>query len=264
MKKYLQYANYFVVASGVMGAFLLKNLLRAGEDAQGLYPAAHSGWIGYLALTVATLAILWFVTRKPEIDPTWQRNYPKNTAQRVFCCAGYALAAAGVGIYGRSVIPSTLFAQLSYWGSFVCMAALLVLAVQHFAGKAPFALLHPVIFLYFVLQMFLRGRANASEPEFLRYLPQMFALGASALAGYQLWGFAVDCGNREKSLFWSLSACYLCLAAAAYEPALFAGLGLWHLLSHPTLTLPPVEMEEIPEAEEPEEIIEEEIIEENL
>ena len=253
MKKYLQYANYFVAASGVMGAFLLKSLLRVGEDAKGLYPDAHPGWIGYLALTIVTLAILWFATRNPETDPTWQRNYPQNTPQRILFCAGYVLAAVGIGIYGKSILPNTLLNQVSYWGSFGCMAALLVLAAQYGAGKAPLAPLHMVPCLYLMLQLMMLCKENAAETEILRFLPQMLALAASVLASYQLWGFAADCGDREKSLFWSLSATHLCLAAAAGGNLLFAGLALWHLLSHPLLVLPPVENEEIPEAEETEE-----------
>ena len=250
MKRYLEYANYFVAATGVMGAFLLKGLLRVGTDAKGLYPASHPNWVGYLLLSVATLALLWFATRNEENDPTWQRNYPKNTAQKAIFCGGYVLAAAAIGLYGKNIQPAGLLNQLAYWGSFAAMAALLVLAAQYFAGKEPFALLHLIPCLYLAVLLFLLGRANASETEFLRFLPQMFALGASTLASYQLWGFAAGCGDREKSLFWSLSACYLCLAAAGSGNLLFAGLALWHLLSHPVLMLPPVQIEEPTECEE--------------
>ena len=80
------------------------------------------------------------------------------------------------------------------------------------------------------------------------FLPQAAALTASALASYQLWGFAADCGDRRKSLFWSLTAGCLCLAAAPGAHVMYAAVGLWHLLSHCALTLLPEEIiEECPE-----------------
>ena len=252
MKKYLQYANYFVAATGVMGAFLLKSLLRAGTDHKGIYPSAHPSWIGYLLLSAATIAILWLATRGEENDPTWQRNHPKTPLQKVLFSAGYVLCAAAIGLYGKNIQPITLLDKAAYWGSFTALAALAVLAVQYFAGKTPTAFLHLIPCLYMAVLLFLLSKANSAETELLRFLPQMFALAASALASYQLWGFAVGCGDREKSLFWSLSACHLCLAAAGGGNVLFTGLALWHLLSHPVLVLPPVE-EEIIETEEPEE-----------
>ena len=97
-------------------------------------------------------------------------------------------------------------------------------------------------------QVFVIGKDFGAEPELLRFLPQLFAVAASALAAYQLWGFSVGMGNRQKSLFWSWCAAYFCLAAAPGNHIVFITLGLWHLLSHPVLHLPPVEEPEpIPE-----------------
>lgn len=266
MKKPLNYSAFFTAGTGILGALLRQWHLSAGVDHQGLYPAAHPGWIGYLVLTAATLAALWLATREPGEDPTWKRNFPHhlsgdNTprfyldfAKAAFRASGYALAAVGIGVYMHSLLPgSGMLYTAVYWGGWVCAAALLLLSVQLFSGKPPVAMAHLIICVYFAILLFTTGRQFSGEPELVRFLPQLFALAASALAAYQLWGFAVGCGNRRKSLFWSLSAAFLCLAAAPGAHVMYAALGLWHLGSHCVLTLPPEETPEDASQEIPEE-----------
>ncbi|MBO7185103.1 MAG: hypothetical protein J6V34_04805 [Oscillospiraceae bacterium] len=266
MKKYFPYINYIVAAAGALGAVLRFWLLSAGCDEKGLCPADHPGWIGYLILTAAVLVLVYLMTRNVEEDPTWLRNFPQPTqrdsdvswhlsfAKSCFRAAGYALAAIGILFYGLTFhYGESTFQSILYWGAFVCGATLLLTAAQSFTGKVPVSLAYPVICAYLALLLFTLGKDFSDEPEMLRFLPQLFALAASALAAYQLWGFAVGCGNRKKSLFWSLTAAYLCLAAAPGNHPMFATLGAWHLLSHPVLLLPPAETivtEEMIETEE--------------
>ena len=246
MKKIYSYANYFVAAAGVLSALLRAWVFSTGTDFNGLYPGGHPGWIGYVVITLALLAGLVLLSRTEEQDSTWQRNFPRPT---ILQGAGYALAGVGVLVYGLSLSANAdLLQQASYWSCFLCGAALLMLSAQAFFHKPPVALAYPVICLYFALQVFVIGKDFGAEPELLRFLPQLFAVAASALAAYQLWGFSVGMGNRQKSLFWSWCAAYFCLAAAPGNHIVFITLGLWHLLSHPVLHLPPVEEPEpIPE-----------------
>lgn len=259
MKKALQFSTLFAATAGVLGALLRRWQLSAGIDEKGLYPAGHPGWIGYVVLSIAAIAALWLVTQETENDPTWNRNFPKGLPGAAFVAAGYALAAAGIGIYTKSMLPDgNMLHMAAYWGGFVCMAVLLVLCVQIGSGKKPFAPAYLAPSIYFALQLFLLSKEYSGEPELLRFLPQAAALAASALASYQLWGFAADYGDRRKSLFWSLTAGCLCLAAAPGAHVMYVAAGLWHLLSHCTLFLPPVEIveenpEEVPNEPAPEE-----------
>ena len=266
MKKFYPYSNFIVAGFGIAGALLRMWLLSAGTDARGLYPANHPGWIGYLILTAAVLVLVYLVTHNAEEAPTWLQNVPQPTqqdsdvswhlsfAQNCFRAAGYALAALGILFYGLTFhYGENTFQSILYWGAFVCGAVLLLTAAQCFTGKVPVSLAYPVICLYLALLLFSMGRDFSDEPELLRFLPQLFALAASALAAYQLWGFAVDSGNRQRSLFWSFAAIYLCFAAAAGNHYLYVLLGLWHLMSHCALTLPPAQPEEVETPAEPEE-----------
>ena len=239
MKKIYPYMNYIVAAAGVASALMRNWALSAGTDRNGLYPAGHPGWIGYILVSLALLAGAFLLSRTAEADGSWQRNFPRPT---IFRGAGYALAAIGVLLYGLNLSATGDFLQTAiYWGSFLCGAALLLLSAQVFFEKTPLFLAYPVICLYFALQVFAIGKDFGAEPEMLRFLPQLFAVAASALASYQLWGFSAQMGNRQKSLFWSWCAAYFCLAAAPGNHMVFIALGLWHLLSHPVLSLPPVE-----------------------
>ena len=259
MNKALKFSTLFAAFAGVLGALLRRWQLSAGVDERGLYPAGHPGWIGYVVLSIAAVAALWLVTRELENDPTWKRNFPTTFPAVAFTASGYALAALGIGIYTKSLLPGTSTLQtVVYWGGFVCMAALLLLSVQLFCGKKPFAMAHLLPCVYFAILLFTLGQRFGGEPELLRFMPQVAALATSALASYQLWGLAIDWGNRRKSLFWSLSAGCLCLAAAPGAHVMYAAIGLWHLLSHCTLFLPPVEIveenpEEVPHEPAPEE-----------
>lgn len=249
MKKYLPYVNYVAAGAGVLGGLLRRWALSGGADGRGLYPAGHPGWIGYLALISAALIGIYLITRKCGETPDWAPNFPGG----IFPALGHVLAAGGIGLHSVSQLQATeTLPLLACWLGFFTAAALLTLAWQCFQGKAPMSMAYLLPCLYFALQLFLLGRVFSTETQLLRFLPQLLAMGASALAGYQLWGFAVGLGSREKSLFWSLSAACLCLSAAPGAHVMYALVGLWHLLSHCALTLAPAPSEQSPEIPEEE------------
>lgn len=264
MKKTFAFSSLFAAAAGILGALLRQWHLSAGVDDRGLFPAAHPGWIGYVVLSLAAVAALWLVTRQAEAATGWKRNFPHdlsdrssprfywNFAKAAFRAAGYALAAAGIASYTNSALPGTdILHTVAYWGGFACAVALLILSVQLIMGKTPTAILFLIPCVYFAVLLFKTSHQFRGEPELMRFLPQAAALAFSALSTYQLWGFAVGWGDRRKSLFWSLSAGMLCLAALPGAQPMYGALGLWHLLAHCALTLPPEEItEECPESAE--------------
>ncbi len=243
MKKLYPYATYLAAAAGVLGALLRFWLLSAGTDENGLYPSGHPGWILYLVLTVGVLVFLRFLTKAPGSESAWQPNFPAG----VLPALSHVLAGCGIAFYSISQIGTGgLLTMLSCLTGFFAAASFLLLGWQRFSGSQPASMAYLIPCLHFALQLFCMGRDFSAEPELLRYFPQLLAIGASALACYQLWGFGVGMGNREKSLFWTLTAAYLCLAAAPGQQVIYIGLALWHLLGHCALILPPAEPENDP------------------
>lgn len=236
MKKYLPYANYLAAAAGVLGALLRQWTLVVGPDSKGLYPAAHPGWIGYLVVMLAAAAVLFLMTRGCE-------KTGASLSPGFFPLLGQGVAACGVLLYSLPLLR--LGGTLNLLGGLLglCAAgALAILAWQQFQKKEPFAPAYLLICLFFALQLFLVSKQFGTETQLLRFLPQVLALGVSALAAYERMGVGARCGNRAKDLFWSLIATALCFAAAPGAHWMYAAVGLWHLLGHCNLAEPTAEV----------------------
>lgn len=247
MKKYSPYADYVAAGAGVLCALLRQWSLTAGPDGRGLYDAAHPGWLGGLLVMAAAVAVLFFMTRKPTENRAWAPNFPGG----ILPVLGHAAAACALAVYSLSLVGADglLSTAVGLLG-LASAAVLAVVAVQMVLGKVPYGLSYLLPCLFFCLQIFVLGKHYSTETQLQVFLPQFLAIGASALASYQLWGFCVDAGNRERSLFWSLSAAVLCFAAIPGGHWMYAALGLWHLLGHCGLNAP---QEEVPEEEPAEE-----------
>lgn len=243
MKKYLPYANYLAAGAGVAAALLYKWALSAGTDDKGLYPAAHPGWIGYLVVMVAAIVLFFLMTRSCGKNGSWNANFPGG----ILPVLGQLAAACALVLYG---IPRLAPGEVMHFasgmlalGSAVALAAVSIRQLQQ---KSVPSSLFALPCLFFALQLFLLGKQYGTETQLLGYLPQFAACAASSLASYELIGFGVEDGNREKSLFWSLTAAALCFAAMSSQ-WMFAALGLWHLLGHCSLAEPIVIQEETTE-----------------
>ena len=235
MKKYLPYVNYLAAAVGIAGALLRQSLLVVGPNSQGLYPAGHPGWIGYLVVTVLGVAAIYLLTRQGSTGCPWEGHFPVGN----FPVMGNVLAAVGIGMCALPLLTQSQTLSLLYGALGIAAAgALLVISVQQFRRQVPAVLLYLLPCLFFGLQLLLLSKGSSTETQPLLYLPQVLALAASSLASYELTAFGAELGNRPRSLFWSLSAAALCLAAVPGANYSFALLGLWHLLSHCTLTEP--------------------------
>lgn len=246
MKKYLPFADYLAAGAGILAALLRQWLLVTGVDSKGLYPAAHPGWIGYLLVMAAAIAILFLLTRTCGQRTGWENNFPTGS----FPILGQMAAACGIAIYCLPLLQGNRMELICGISGLFAAGALLVLSWQRFQQKPPFAPAYLLPCLFFALHLFLLGKQYRTETQLLCFLPQFLAYAASALASYEQMGFAAEAGNRRKSLFLSLSAAALCFAAAPGTHWMYAAVGLWHLLGHCTLTEP---IEETAEAESPEE-----------
>jgi hypothetical protein len=234
MKKYLPYANYLAAGAGVLAALLRQWTLVAGTDAKGLYPAAHPGQIGYLVVMTLAIAAFFLLTRHCKDGSDWKRDFPTGPLPIL----GQLAAACGIAIYSLPLLQSHRIGMICGILGFCATGALLVLSWQRFQQKPPFAPAYLIPCLFFALQLFLLGKTHGNETQLLRILPQVLAFALSALASYELTGFGLGIGNRSRSLLWSLCAASLCFAAVPGGNLFFLGLGLWHLLSHCSLTEP--------------------------
>lgn len=230
MKKLLSYADCLVAVCGILGAGLRQWMLAAGPDNKGLYPTNHPGWIWLLILTAVVLAGIWVMSRKGIDIPA---RPPVFNAVGAFC------GAAGFAWFGFTQLNETLLMKISGLLGLCAAAVLVVYGISLLRGKEPLSLTHLLPCLVFAVLMFAQARSASREPELSRYMIQLGAFVAAAIAFYQQWGFDVDAGDEKKCLFWRLFALYLCLIAAPGSyTLLFTGAALYFLLGHRTAAVP--------------------------
>lgn len=234
MKKYLRYMDGIVMLCGAVGMLLRLWLLLAGTDAKGLYPANHPAWILLCVFSVLTAAFIWLMSRHTGNN----RNYRSNFPPSLLGAAGSAIAAVGLAVTGSATLSNgDVLSTLAGILGLLSAAGLLLAAWNRYRGQRIHFVCHMLPCLFFTAYMFLLGRELGSEPETQRYLFRFFATVAMVLACYQLWAFDVNQGNRQKNLFWSLIAAYLCLVAmpGSTQWPLYLTSAVWLLTGLPVL-----------------------------
>ena len=209
MRKYLRYADVLVLFTGALGLFLRLLLRLAGTDDRGLYPANHPAWIILCILSILFIAFLWLLTRDVGADQRYKRNFPASLPGAVGNLAG----ALGLAVAAFDSRGTELLHLLTFPFGIAAAAGLALAAFCRFSGRKPHFLCHALPAGFFALRIFVLGQALGAEPEIHRFLFEMLVSLAMIPACYQLWGFDVDQGRREKSLFWSLTAAYLSIVA---------------------------------------------------
>lgn len=211
MKKYLRYADVLVLFAGAIGLLLQLILLLGGTDDKNLYPSSHPAWILLCIFSVGVMIFLWLLTRQVGVDNDYSKNFPASAISAV----STGLAAIGVAVTAINLFSSKPLNILCGITGLISAAGLLLAALCRFRGQRPHFLCHAAPAVFFALRIFLLGQELGAEPEVVRYLFQMFASMALVLACYQLWGFDVNMGHREKCLFWTMLSAYLCIVAVA-------------------------------------------------
>lgn len=209
MKKYLRYADVLVLFAGALGLIMRLALRLAGTDERGLYPANHPAWIILCIWSILVVAAIWLLTRDVGKEQRYRKNFPANLSGAI----GSAVGAVGLAVIAFSLWDTELLNLLCFLLGLLSAAALALNAYCRFTGKKPHFLCHALPAGFFALRIFLMGQKLGAEPEMSRFLFEMLASLAMIPACYQLWGFDVDLGKRNKSLFWSLTASYLCMVA---------------------------------------------------
>lgn len=230
MKKIRPFAPLIAAGAGLIGALLRQWFLSGGVDERGLYPSGHPGWVLYLILSAGILLLLWLLSRT---------DAPSAPQKPLFGLVGRGLALLGLLFYnaprlGSGDILDTLVSLVGL----AAALAMLPTKGQLSGNKPPHAVTYALPCLYFVLRLFTINRGNGGETEFVRFLPQIFAVAAAALASYRLWGNTVKLDDEKGRLFWQCAAGYLCLAAAPGAHWMYVCVGLW-LLADGSLISPP-------------------------
>lgn len=209
MKKYLRYADVLVLFTGALGLFLRLIIAMGGTDDKGLYPKNHPAWIILCILSVAVIAAVYLLTRQVGADQRYETNFPASLPGAV----GAGLAAVGIAFAVFDIFAFDVLSILVFVVGLASMGGLFLAAYCRLQGKKPHFLCHAAPAVFFALRLFLLGKELGAEPEVSRYLFEMLASLAMVPACYQLWGFDVDLGKRDKCLFWTLTAAYLCVVA---------------------------------------------------
>lgn len=259
MKKYLRYANLFVLVASGIGMLLLSWLYAVGTDERDLYPAHHPAWILLNILTVAVAVLLWLLTRRAGNNRNYRLNFPASPLAALGC----AVAIVGLLLWGfQSIQASTILGKLAGFAGILGGVGLIPTVLSRLQGQHSKLPGHILPCFFFALNLFVLGQEFGSEPEMCRYLYRFWASAAMVPACYWLWSFDVNLGKRTVCLFWCLVAGYCNLVAAIGSTLWLSHLcmAIWMLTCLPQLQYLPkaqkrdTEPEAVPQptqAEEP-------------
>lgn len=215
MKSILRDIHWLILLSGTVGVLLRFCLLLEGTDDRGLYPAGHFSWALLAVFTVAVLVVLFLTTRYAGKSRRYLDNFPASIPGAI----GFLAGAVGLFLTGlRGLSDANILMRLECIVAIPAAAGLAAAAWSRFRGEKVHYLVYLLPCLFFALHLFSMGRLYGNEPEESRFLFAFFASAAASVAFYQLWGYAVDLGNRALSLFFSLITVYLCMVAIPDSP----------------------------------------------
>ncbi len=219
-------AKFLAPILGAIAILLRMLMLLTGPDDRGLYPTYHPAWVLLCVLAVLVVAFFFLLSRNTDTRRPYRVNFPPSTAGAF----GHLAAALAIGITCIRELPENLGQLLGLLG-ILSAISLALGGWLRLTGRKPAFYVHMLPCFYLGVRLFALGKVVGAEPEASRYLFRFLAVLACLPATYQLWGFDVGMGNRNKSIFWSLTAAFLCLAAIPGSPdgLLHAGLALWLL-----------------------------------
>ena len=211
MKKLLRFADSFVLFAAIIGCALRMWFNNTALDGKGLYNMAHPAWILLCILSVGAVVFFWLLSRQAGDDNRYKVNFPRS----ILGGAAYILLAVVLGYTGVMdlLAAAGLLEKIAAIGSMLSAIMLAAAGIERFSGNRPAAMLHMIPTLYLGVRMFLLSRAFGAEPQTYVFLFTFLAALTLIPAFLGLWGFDVRMGNRQRSIFWSLTAAYFCLLA---------------------------------------------------
>ena len=228
MKQILRpkYLPYLVLLFSVLGFLLRLRTFGSGKDSDGLYQPQPLVWVLLAVVSIAVVALIFITVARLKNNGSFSDNFPPSLISAIGCAVGAA------GMLSSALEVLTAGDSLSNITGILGIAAAIGLAIAAAArlkGKPPFFLCHVAVSLYLGLQIFNHSRLWGNESQVGVFMFPLLALIFAMLASYHLATFDVDMGVRKTSLFWSLSAAYLCTVTLAdrSEPLLFGSLAVW-------------------------------------
>ena len=231
MKKFLhpKFLPVLIAVAGMLGFLLRLWTLGSGPDKEMLYAPAPLAWTLLLILVAAVPVLIVLATRPLKQPLKYTQNFPASLISAVGCLLGaLAMAMSGLQLFSGSPDIIQFLAAVAGVGSGLTLVAV---ALARLKGKQPNFLYHAVVCIFLALRIFHQCRSWSNQPQIGNFLFAFLSQICAMLATYQLCAFDVDMGDRRKSLFWSLSAAFLCLVELpSAENLLFTGcIAVWLL-----------------------------------
>lgn len=204
---------YLVLLTGVAGFFLRLRMLGSGPDAEGLYPAMPGLWLGLWITALVTVIAVLLLARRLHVPGSFAENYPASISNAIGC----VLAAIGMGSYALPLLGGSteLLTTLTGVTGVVAAVTMLAAAYARFRGTAPHFLCHGAVCLFLGVLIFHSCKQWSNESQLGVFLYPFLAQICIMLAAYQHMRFDVELGDRKKSVFWSLTGAYFCIASVA-------------------------------------------------
>ena len=217
MKKLLRFADCFVLLAAIIGCLLHLWFENAGVDNKGLHITSHPAWVLLCIISVAIVVVNWLLSREAGGEQSYEKNFPRSYV-------GAATLILMAGILGYQGITMLLdgsslrdwLTAIACMGSAVCMG---VAGVDRFSGYKSVFFVYLVPCVYATLRVFQMGSAFGSDPTISSFLFRFLASLSMIPAFFWLWAFQTNQSRRQRSLFWSLTAAYLCLVTTFEAPS---------------------------------------------
>ena len=243
MKKILtpDYLPFLTLTGGLLGFLCRFRTFGAGPNSEALYTPQPVAWTLLWLVSALTVAGIVLGCRGMVTGTLHEHSYPRSLTSAIGTVAG------AVGILSVSLPLLTAGAdRLSLIGgilgtlSGVC---LFVVAVLRHQGKQPHFLLHTPACLFLAVHLFVTCRGWSDLSQLGLFLIPFLALTTLMLASHRKVTFDVDLGDRKNSVFWSLTAAYLCIVSMADQSQLlfFGCMTVWMLADLPSLRPIPAE-----------------------
>lgn len=242
MKRFFDQRNlpWLTLALGGIGLGMRLWLNTTAND-KGFILRGHISLIGLLAVTFATLALLFVATRSLRQASKYNFNFPPSLAGGI----GAALAAVGLAVTSVLELAASehILNTITALIGLLTVGALLFVGHSRWKGMHPSMLFHCVICAYLMLRLICMYRGWSADPQLTDYAFELLALVCAMLATYHRATFDANFGQRSSYAFFSLAAVYFCCLSlgGSNGPLLFFALGAWLFTDQCNLTPMPRE-----------------------
>ena len=224
---------YISFTAGLLTAGGMGLLHTAGEDAQGLFPATHIGWI--LACLIAAVGLALVACLSWGLGGKFR--YRKLFAPSGSAAAGTFAAAIGFAVSGIADITGhgDIYGTVCGFSCVISAVALLFLAYCSRTGQRPAYFIRSTVTVSLMLRLICRFR-HWTDPQLETYLFPLLASVFLMLACYHRTTLDADECSRRAYVFTSQAAVILCFGAVFSDSWLFyLTAALWMGLDIPNL-----------------------------